>query len=84
MEYDPNNPSDIAIQYALLTESLKELKDSKTEKGRVILDWASRHYVNATDAVKFLKTAPAKVQEKLKVGELEITVLEFANIHIQL
>jgi len=74
----------IAEQYSLLKESIKELRDSKDEKGGVILAWASRRYMKATEVIEFFKKAPSNIREGLKIGELETELLEFGNTHVSL
>ena len=84
MKYNDKSVSEIAVQYALLKESLEILRDVRKDKNGAILSYVSGHYINAEKAIDFLQSIPTTLQERLELGKLESELLEFANIPLKL
>ena len=84
MGYDDKSVYEIVINYALLKESLKELEDIKKEKNGVVFAYATQYYNSAEKAIEFLQSIPDSLQERLRLGDLEKELHNFANTHIKL
>ena len=85
MVYDENSVATIAINYSVLKTSLQAIKEAREgSDGAIILDYVVTHYNSAQDAINKLKKEGSVIQERLKLGELENQLLEFANLPIGL
>ncbi len=84
MDYTDETVSEVAMQYALLRESLERLRDARRDKDGAVLGYLSEHFGIAYVAIESLESMPYSLKERLKIGELETELHEFANTMLRL
>lgn len=75
----------IALNYHLLKDSLRELQEAKKDKQGVVLHYATHYYNEAQRAIESLiSNITPELRTRLNLQELEEQLIGFGNTHIPL
>ena len=84
--YNDGLVSLIAKEYAMLTLSLKDLRELRADKDGACLNYVTEIYATAKRAYDFLTSeqVPSTFRDIVNLGELEQELLSFGNTPVRL